>query len=57
MPASGARKEDARVFISYSRKDGKPFADALRDRLIAEGLSVWQDLIALAGQQYFWSQI
>lgn len=48
---------DERIFISYSTKDGKPFADELRKDLIAEGFSVWQDLVALRGGSDWWTQI
>ena len=47
----------ARIFNSYSTKDGKPCADALREELEAKGFSVWQDLVALKGGQDWWSQI
>src|SRR5215471_12600894 len=47
----------ARIFISYSRKDGGKFAAQLRKRLEKENLSVWQDLIALEGGRDWWSQI
>jgi TIR domain/NB-ARC domain len=47
----------ARIFISYSRKDGAKFAAKLRKRLEREELSVWQDLIALEGGRDWWSQI
>ena len=43
--------ESKRIFISYSTKDGKPCADALREELTAEGFSVWLDLVALKGGQ------
>jgi WD40 repeat protein len=46
-----------RIFVSYSRKDGAEFAAELREQLIADGLSVWQDLIALEGGRDWWSQI
>ena len=46
-----------RIFISYSRKDGRDFAAELRKRLTAEGLSVWQDLVQMEGGQDWWSQI
>ena len=36
--------EKERIFISYSTKDGKACADALREELEAKGFSVWQDL-------------
>jgi TIR domain len=47
----------ARIFISYSRKDGAEFAANLRKRLQKENLSIWQDLIALEGGRDWWSQI
>jgi TIR domain len=51
-----AESSGARIFISYSRKDGTKFAGDLRMRLLKENLSVWQDLIALEGGRD-WSQI
>jgi hypothetical protein len=39
----------ARIFISYSRRDGARFAAGLREKLRKKDLSVWQDLIALEG--------
>ena len=36
-----------RIFISYSTKDGKDEAAALRDELKKQGFSVWQDIVAL----------
>ena len=50
-------ENDKRIFISYSTKDGKAFADALREELKANGFSVWQDLVALKGGRDWWSQI
>src|SRR5271170_2895602 len=47
----------ARVFISYSRKDGAGFAKALRKKLEKNELSVWQDIVALEGGRDWWSQI
>ena len=47
----------ARIFISYSRKDGVEFAADLRKRLEAQDLSVWQDIVALEGGRDWWSQI
>ncbi len=47
----------ARVFISYSRKDGGAFAADLREMLLKQDLSVWQDIIALEGGRDWWSQI
>jgi TIR domain/NB-ARC domain/APAF-1 helical domain len=46
-----------RIFISYSRKDGAEFAADLRERLLRENLSVWQDIITLEGGRDWWSQI
>jgi WD40 repeat protein len=50
-------KPSARTFISYSRKDGAEFAADLRNWLVKENFSVWQDLIALEGGRDWWSQI
>jgi len=47
----------ARVFISYSRKDGAAFAAELRETLRKQDLSVWQDIVALEGGRDWWSQI
>src|SRR6266481_4071173 len=47
----------ARTFISYSRKDGAEFATDLRERILREKLSVWQDIVALEGGRDWWSQI
>jgi ABC-type branched-subunit amino acid transport system substrate-binding protein len=49
--------DSERIFISYSTKDGKDFADELRKELTAEGFSIWQDLVALRGDQDWWTQI
>jgi hypothetical protein len=46
-----------RIFISYSRKEGAGFAADLREKLLAEGISVWQDIVALEGGRDWWSQI
>ncbi len=46
-----------RVFISYAWADGRDFANALRLRLEAEGISVWQDLIGMEGGHDWWLQI
>ncbi len=50
-------KTHARIFISYSRKDGAKDAASLRRRLEAENFSIWQDLSALQGGVDWWSQI
>jgi hypothetical protein len=47
----------ARIFISYSRRDGGRFAADLRDKLLSQQLSVWQDIISLEGGRDWWSQI
>ena len=47
----------ARIFISYSRKDGAAFAAQLRRDLEAKGFAIWQDLVALEGGRDWWSQI
>ena len=47
----------ARIFVSYSRKDGAAFAANLRTKLLKKDLSVWQDLVALEGGRDWWSQI
>jgi WD40 repeat protein len=47
----------ARIFVSYSRKDGAAFAANLREKLLTKNLSVWQDLVALEGGRDWWSQI
>jgi len=52
-----AQTGGARIFISYSRKDGTEFAASLRKKLEREDLSIWQDLIALEGGRDWWSQI
>jgi WD40 repeat protein len=52
VPMSGER-----VFISYSTKDGAAFARVVRRLIEDEGLSVWQDIIALEGGRDWWSQI
>jgi NB-ARC domain/TIR domain len=46
-----------RIFISYSRKDGAEAAANLREWLLGEDLSVWQDIVALEGGRDWWSQI
>lgn len=47
----------ARIFISYSRKDGTATAIQLRHDLEAAGHSIWHDLVALEGGHDWWSQI
>ncbi len=47
----------ARVFISYSRKDGAAFAASLGKKLLRQSLSVWRDIVALEGGRDWSSQI
>ena len=47
----------ARVFVSYSRKDGAAFAAEPAREAGEEDLSVWQDIVALEGGRDWWSQI
>jgi hypothetical protein len=47
----------ARIFISYSRKDGAEFATRLRTQLQNGQFCIWQDLVALEGGRDWWSQI
>ncbi len=51
------RTETPRVFLSYARSDGEDLARALRERLEAEGIPLWQDRIGMEGGQNWWSQI
>jgi WD40 repeat protein len=46
-----------RVFISYARVDGEPFATKLRQRLEAEHIPLWQDRVGLEGGKDWWRQI
>ena len=47
----------ARIFISYSRRDGVAEAAALRKKLQKQHFSLWQDIVALKGGRDWWSQI
>src|SRR5438876_8792671 len=46
-----------RVFISYARSDGEPFATQLRQRLEAEQIPLWQDRVGMEGGRDWWLQI
>ncbi len=48
---------EPRVFISYARSDGEPFATELRKRLEAEHIPLWQDRVGLEGGRDWWQQI
>ena len=47
------------IFISYARKDGEAFANALRERLQkdAPDIRVWQDRREIEGGIGWWRQI
>src|SRR5260370_30343626 len=47
----------SRVFISYARSDGEPFAAQLRQRLQAEHIPLWQDRVGMEGGRDWWQQI
>ncbi|MGO9472411.1 MAG: NB-ARC domain-containing protein [Rhodomicrobium sp.] len=47
----------ARIFISYSRKDGAGTAAVLRKDIEAQNLRVWQDIVAMEGGRHWASQI
>ncbi|HEY6411634.1 MAG TPA: TIR domain-containing protein, partial [Ktedonobacteraceae bacterium] len=58
MPASVIKRaESPRVFISYARVDGEPFATDLRQRLLAESIPLWQDRVGMEGGRDWWQQI
>src|SRR5262245_39504097 len=61
MAASSAKfdPDRPRVFISYARRDGQPFAAALRQKLETEAsdLRLWQDLVSMEGGKDWWRQI
>jgi len=48
---------EPRVFLSYARSDGEPFATELRQRLEAEQIPLWQDRVGLEGGKDWWLQI
>ena len=47
----------ASVFLSYARSDGEAFAKRLRERLVAEGISLWRDREGMEGGRDWWQQI
>src|SRR5437763_14346102 len=51
------RVESPRVFISYARSDGEPFATDLRKRLLKEHIPLWQDRVGMEGGRDWWQQI
>src|SRR5512142_2971550 len=46
-----------KVFISYARSDGEAFATALRERLEAASIPLWQDRVGEEGGRDWWLQI
>ena len=38
-----------RIFISYSRSDGRAFAEAFERRLAGEGIHAWRDIRDMGG--------
>src|ERR1700712_4902875 len=46
-----------RVFISYARRDGEPFAVDLRRRLEGGGVPLWRDREGMEGGRDWWLQI
>jgi WD40 repeat protein len=47
----------ARVFISYSRTDGRPFAEAFERQIDNVGLSAWRDLKDIEGGEDIRAQV
>jgi hypothetical protein len=47
----------ARIFVSYSHKDGAEYAANLRRDLEAQDFTLWRDLESLRGGRDWWSQI
>lgn len=61
-PSANNRNENpvigtARVFISYSRKDGEEFAQELRVFLETNHIPLWQDRVGMEGGRDWWLQI
>jgi len=58
-PAALKMSDRPRVFLSYARKDGEPFAAELRRRLEREGpeITIWQDRTRMQGGLGWWKQI
>ena len=49
--------ENAQIFISYARRDGRDLAAGLRQTLDAQGFPIWQDVVAMGGGDEWWPQI
>lgn len=56
-PRLAARTSETPVFISYSRKDGRDFAHALRAKLEVEGFTIWHDVISETPGEGWWQNI
>lgn len=52
-----ALSEPPRVLISYIPEDGASLAAEVRQRLEAEGISLWPDLSPLEGKRDWWEQV
>lgn len=57
MPSADTLSRRAEVFVSYARSDGAEIARALRQRLEAEGIPLWQDITSIEGGRDWWQQI
>jgi hypothetical protein len=55
--SSSPDRSSPRIFISYARKEGAGFVADLREKLLSQQLSVWQDIVSLEGGRDWWSQI
>ncbi|MDH5427905.1 MAG: toll/interleukin-1 receptor domain-containing protein, partial [Nitrospirota bacterium] len=49
--------DSPRIFLSYARKDGEDFARDLRQKLIEQKFSLWQDRTQMEGGKDWWDQI
>jgi TIR domain len=45
-----------RIFISYSRADGREFAEAFEYRLEHEGIRSWRDLKSMEARKAYWER-
>jgi hypothetical protein len=46
-----------RTFISYSRSDGREFAERFEERIAAEGLTAWRDMKSVEGGEDIRQQV
>ncbi|MDH5587926.1 MAG: TIR domain-containing protein, partial [Nitrospirota bacterium] len=54
---SSSMNDSPRIFLSYARKDGEDFARKLRQKLIEQKFSLWQDRTQMEGGKDWWDQI